>query len=139
MSWSAISWVSRPCAAEDDAVDIGIIVGDAFESLVFVFGMHHVVDVAHVLGPLVAAAHHNLLRVVHVGAGNLLDFARHGGPRRAAFCAPGAPGRGWALMLSRNPMLSISSALVHDDGRNVVEPHGFSARAGRAGGPAWPR
>ena len=65
--------------AEDDGVDVGVVVGYAFESQIFVFGIDHVVDVADVLGALVTGANHHLLRLVHEPAGYVLDLTRHGG------------------------------------------------------------
>ena len=41
--------------------------------------MHHVVDMVHMFGTLVAAAHHNLLVVVQVVLGDGLDLLAHGG------------------------------------------------------------
>ena len=47
-------------AAEDDAVDVGVVVGDAFQCRIFVFGVYEVVDVLDVLGSFVFTADDNL-------------------------------------------------------------------------------
>ncbi len=54
------------CAAENDGVDVGRVVSDALERQVFVAGIDHVVDVAHVGGAFVAGAYNELHGVVHV-------------------------------------------------------------------------
>ena len=36
-------------AAEDDSVDVRVVVGNALQGKVLVLGMHHIVYVAHVL------------------------------------------------------------------------------------------
>ena len=66
-------------AAEDDGEDARIVVDNAFQRQVFVLGVHHVVDMVHILGSLIAAAHHNLLVVVQVVARYGLYLLAHGG------------------------------------------------------------
>ena len=66
-------------AAEDNGKDTGIEVDNALQCQVFVLGIHHVIHMVDILGTLVAAAHHNLLVVVQVVEGYLLDFLAHGG------------------------------------------------------------
>ena len=67
------------CAAEDDGIDAGIVVHHALQGQVLVLGRHHVVDVVHVLGALVAAAYLYRVGVAQVLLGDALDFAAHGG------------------------------------------------------------
>ena len=66
-------------AAEDDAVDAWIVIDDALECEVLVLGVHHIIYVVHVLGSLVARAHHYLLVVVQVALCYLLYLLAHGG------------------------------------------------------------
>ena len=66
-------------AAEDDGEYAGVVVYHALQGQVLVLGAHHVVDVVHVLGAFVAAAHHNLLVVAQVRLGYLLHLAAHSG------------------------------------------------------------
>ena len=67
------------CAAEDDGVDVGIIVHDTFQCEILVPGTHHVVDVVDVLGALVARADDDLLIFVKVALGDALNLPAHGG------------------------------------------------------------
>ena len=53
-------------AAKDDAVDAGIIIGDALQGGVLVPGVHHVIDVPDVLVAFVAATDDDLARLLHV-------------------------------------------------------------------------
>ena len=64
---------------EDDGEDAGIVVNDALQCQVFVFGIHHIIYMVYVLGTLVAAAHHNFLVVVQIALGNALYLLTHGG------------------------------------------------------------
>ena len=66
-------------AAKDDAVDAGIIIGDALQGGVLVPGVHHVIEVPDVLVALVAATDDDLARLLHVLAGDACDLLRHGG------------------------------------------------------------
>ena len=66
-------------AAEDDGEDAGIVVHQSLQCQVLVLGIHHVVDVVHMLGTLVAAAYYDFLVVMQVSLGNALDVAAHGG------------------------------------------------------------
>ena len=52
-------------AAEDNAVYIGIIIGDTLEGQIFVVSLHHIVDMAHIVGGLIAVAGHKLHGIVH--------------------------------------------------------------------------
>ena len=64
-------------AAEDDGKDTRIVVNDTLQGQILVLGVHHIVNMVHVLGALVAAAHHDLLRVVQVALGYALYLAAH--------------------------------------------------------------
>ena len=66
-------------AAEDDAVDAGIVVDNALEGGIFVLCAHGIVDVVHVLRALVAAAHHDFAVVAEVVFGDALNVGAHGG------------------------------------------------------------
>ena len=66
-------------AAEDDGEDAGVVVHDALQGEVLVLGVHHIIDVVHVLGPFVARAHHDLLVVVQVVLGDTLHLTAHRG------------------------------------------------------------
>lgn len=65
------------CAAEDYSVYIWRIVGDAFKRKVFVAGMDHIVDMAHILRAGIFCADDKLLRVVHVFCRNLGNLLWH--------------------------------------------------------------
>ena len=60
--------------AEDDAVDVRVEVGDAFQSQVLVACLYHIIDIAFVL-----VADHDLLRILHVLLRDVGDLFRHGG------------------------------------------------------------
>ena len=112
-----------PCAAENDTVYIGVIVGDTFQGEVFVFCVAHVVDMPYIFCPLVPASDYDLLRIVHVVLGDLFDLARHGGGEKQHLALFGN--------LFQNGVDAVEEAhvkhfvgFVHDHGRNVVEPYG---------------
>ena len=63
--------------AEDNAIDIGVIVGDAFQGKVFVLRTHHIIDVADILVSLVLHADHDLFRITHVFLRDRSDLFRH--------------------------------------------------------------
>lgn len=46
--------VSMRVQAEDDGINLGIIIHDTLQGQVFVLGMHHVIHVVHRFRPLVA-------------------------------------------------------------------------------------
>ena len=56
-------------AAEDDAVDVGVVVGHTLEGEVFVVGLHHIVDVLDVVGAFVLVAGYEFHRILHELAG----------------------------------------------------------------------
>lgn len=66
-------------AAEDYAVNVGIIVSHTFQREILVVRLHHVVDMLHIGGTLVFIACHKFHRVVHEFAGDRGDLFRHGG------------------------------------------------------------
>ena len=66
-------------AAEDDTVDIGIVVGDALQGKVLVACRYDVVVVADILVPLVLRPDDDLLGLVHVGGSNRADLTGHCG------------------------------------------------------------
>ena len=66
-------------AAEDDGVNLGIVVHDTLQGEIFVLGVYHIVYVVHVFGSLVAASHHDFLGVVEIVLGYLLYLLAHGG------------------------------------------------------------
>ena len=65
--------------AEDDGEDAGVIVYDALQGEILVFGIHQIVDVVYVLGTLIARAHNNLLIVVQILLGDALHLSAHCG------------------------------------------------------------
>ena len=65
--------------AEDDGKDAWVVVHQSFQCQILVLGIHHIVDMVHVLGTLVAAAYYNLLVVVQIPLGYALYLAAHGG------------------------------------------------------------
>ena len=68
-----------PGTAEDDGVDIRIVVGYAFERQVFVASMHHIVDMPHVGRAFVARSDHYLHRIVHIFLSYPPYFGGHSG------------------------------------------------------------
>ena len=64
-------------AAEDDGEDVGIEVDNTLQRQVFIPGMHHVIDMVHVLGALVARAHDNLFVVVQIVFGDAFHLLVH--------------------------------------------------------------
>ena len=64
-------------AAEYYGEDFGIVVHDALKGEVFVLGVDHIIYVVDVFGALVAASHHDFLRVGEVVARYLFDFLAH--------------------------------------------------------------
>ena len=63
--------------AEDDGKDARIIVHDTLQCGIFILGIHHIIDMVHVLGTLITAAYDDFLRVVEEVLGYLLDFLAH--------------------------------------------------------------
>ena len=110
------------CAAEYDAVDIGIVVGNAFEGEVFVFGVGEVVDVLHVCRPFVFAADDDFARRVHIVFGDAFYLRRHGCREKQHLPLGGH--------LFQNFIDTVGEAhvehlvgFVHNDGADVVEMH----------------
>ena len=66
------------CTAKDDAVDVGAVVGNAFESEIFVASVNHIVYVVDIGSTFVACADDKLLGIVHVFFCNLGNFLGHG-------------------------------------------------------------
>ena len=67
------------CAAEHDAVYAWIIVHNALKGKILVLGIDHIIYVVNVLGTLVARTNYNLLIIVQVALGNLLNLLAHCG------------------------------------------------------------
>ena len=65
--------------AEDDAINLRIIVGNALQGIVLIFGMNHVGNVVHVLGSFVLHADGDFLRILQVLLGDATDFGTHRG------------------------------------------------------------
>ena len=64
-------------AAEDDAINLGIVVHYAFERQIFVFGMDKEIYVVDVLCALVSAADNDFLIVTKIGLGDALNLLAH--------------------------------------------------------------
>ena len=65
------------CAAEDDGVYIGVVIGNTLEREIFVARVDHVVYMAYVFSAFIARAHHNFLGIFHESLGNLGYLGRH--------------------------------------------------------------
>ena len=89
-------------AAEDNAVDAWTIVGNTFQSEVFVAGMHHIIDVPHVFGAFVARTNYYFLGVVHVVLGNSLDFGGHCGREQQHFAVVGHIGENLVYVVDKS-------------------------------------
>ena len=66
-------------AAEDDGENLGEIVHDTLQRQVLVLRMHHIIDVVHILGTLIARAHDDGLVILQVMLGHLLHLTAHRG------------------------------------------------------------
>ena len=64
-------------AAEDDTVDIGVVVGDTLQSKVLVACRYDVVVVTDILIPLVLCPDDDLFGLVHVGGSDGADLTGH--------------------------------------------------------------
>ena len=65
-------------AAEDDTINLRIIVDDAFQCFEFIFGLYSVSDVLHIAGTFVLATDRNFLRITQVFFRNACNFRTHG-------------------------------------------------------------
>ena len=66
------------CTAENDAVNLRIVVHYTFQCSVAVFFVHHITIVLYIVGSAVALTHSNHLGIPHIGFGNLLHLKRQG-------------------------------------------------------------
>ena len=66
-------------AAEDDAVDVGVIVGDTLEGEIFVVSFHHIIDVLHVFRTLILVAGYKLYRLLHEALRDICNLLGHCG------------------------------------------------------------
>ena len=75
-------------ATEDNGKDTWIIVNDTFQREILILGIHHIIDMVHILSTLITTTHHNLLVVVQVFLGHTLHLLTHGGRehQRVMFC-----------------------------------------------------
>ena len=65
------------CAAEDDTVDLRIIVNDAFQRFVFIFGVHRIGNVLYVTGAFVFTTNRDFFCVLQVILWDTRDFRAH--------------------------------------------------------------
>ena len=56
-------------AAEDDAIDVRVVVGNTLQCKIFVFGVYHIIYVVHILGTFVFVANHDFMCVGEVVLG----------------------------------------------------------------------
>ena len=63
--------------AEDDGENARIVVHQPLQSQVLVLGIHHIIDVVHMFGTLITAAHHYFLIVVQITLGNAFYLLAH--------------------------------------------------------------
>ena len=63
--------------AEYNGEDAGIIVYQPLQGKVFVLGIHHIIDVVHMLCTLVAASYHDFLIVMQITFGNAFYLLAH--------------------------------------------------------------
>ena len=66
-------------AAEDDGVNLWIVVSQSLQRIVFVLCLHQVINVVHVFSTFVTASHHNLLGIVQIVLADTFDFLTHRG------------------------------------------------------------
>ena len=66
-------------AAEDDAVDVRVVVGHTFQRQILVVCFDHIIYVPHILGTLIAVSGHKFHRVVHEVLGNIGNLLGHCG------------------------------------------------------------
>ena len=65
-------------AAEDDAIDAGVVVDNTLEGCIFVLCLDEIVGVIHVFCTFVAATDYNLLVVFEITLGDALNLWPHG-------------------------------------------------------------
>ena len=66
-------------AAENDGKDAWIVVHQPLQGQVLVLGVHHIVDMVHMLGTLVAATDHDFLVVMQITFGYTFYLTAHRG------------------------------------------------------------
>ena len=109
-------------AAEDDAVDVGVVVGNAFQCEVFVFGVDEVIDVFDVFGAFVFAADDYFAGGVHVLLGDAGDVGGHGGREEQHLALFGYLGEYLVDAVGKSHVEHLVG-FVHDDGAHLVEVH----------------
>ena len=80
-------------AAEDDGINLGIIIHNTLQGQVFVLGMHHIIHVVHRFRPLVARAYHDFLGFAQVLLRDTLYLTAHRGREEQCVMVFGHPGQ----------------------------------------------
>ena len=80
-------------AAENNGINLGIIIHDTLQGQVFVLGMHHVIYVVHRFRPLVARAYYDFLGLAQVLLRDTLYLTAHRGGEEQCVMVFGHPGQ----------------------------------------------
>ena len=65
------------CTTKDNCKDARIKVDQSFQSRVFIFCIHQIIDMIHLLGTLVTTSNDNFLMIIQIISGNLFNLATH--------------------------------------------------------------
>ena len=65
--------------AENDGEDTGIEIYDTLQRQVFILGIHHIIDVIHILCTLITATNHDLFVIMQIGLRHTLHLLTHRG------------------------------------------------------------
>ena len=65
--------------AENDGEDTGIEIYDTLQCQVFILGIHHVIDMVHILCTLITTTNHNLFVIMQIGLCHTLHLLTHRG------------------------------------------------------------
>ena len=76
------------CATEDDGEDTWVEIHNALQCQVFILGIHHIIDMVHILCTLITTAYNNLFVVMEIGLSHSLHLLTHCGREHqsAMFC-----------------------------------------------------
>ena len=66
-------------AAEDDSVNLRIVIGNAFQCQVFIFGVYHIEHMVHVFASLVFGTYNNLFGIMQILFRDARNLRTHGG------------------------------------------------------------
>ena len=100
-------------AAENDGKDARIVIHDTFQRSILVLGIHHIIDMVHVLGTFITATHDDLLRILEEVLGNLFDFPTHRGREEQRIAVLGHTGQDGIDILRESHIEHLVSFIEH--------------------------